>query len=124
MATEDPIPPPDSQAVDVDAFREQMREAGVEEVVPKILATFSGDLSNQENRLRSALASGDPESVASIAHGFKSASGSVHAYRLQAILHEMEIRARETGLEACAPFADRAFEEIERVRVQLDALEE
>lgn len=92
-------------------------------MVSRILSTFSNDLPNQEAALRSALEAGDAAAVASIAHGFKSASGSVHAHRLQALFAALESRVTKDGTDACEALASDVVEEIARVRGYLDGLD-
>jgi len=90
-----PAPPVPSQeaVVDLDAFRREMREAGVEEAVDAILDTFVQSAGERITALRSALASGEAEAIKHAAHAFKSAAGTIGAKRLATLLEQVETAA-------------------------------
>jgi CheY-like chemotaxis protein len=90
-----PLAPPPSAAsqnapVDLDAFRREMREAGVEEAVDAILDTFVQTADERIAALTVALASGEAEAIKRTAHAFKSSAGTIGAKRLAALLQEIE----------------------------------
>ena len=92
-ATTDTVaaPPP---PVDLAAFRGTMREAGAEEAVDGILATFAATLPQRLEALAEATRGSEAESIQHAAHAFKSAAATIGARRLAQLLEEMETSAR------------------------------
>src|SRR5438477_559488 len=92
-ATTDTVaaPPP---PVDLAAFRGTMREAGAEEAVDGILATFAATLPQRLEALAEATRGSEAESIQHAAHAFKSAAATIRARRLAQLLEEMETSAR------------------------------
>jgi two-component system sensor histidine kinase/response regulator len=85
-----PAPP-----IDLEGFRQTMREAGAEDAVPDILETFVQAAPARFDTLRAALAGGDATAIARAAHAFKSAAGAIGAHELAAVLGEIEAAAQE-----------------------------
>ena len=83
-------PPPPSPPVDVDAFRREMRAAGVEEAVDGILDTFLQSAAERIAALTVALAAGEATEIKHAAHAFKSSAGTIGAKGLAAVLQEVE----------------------------------
>ena len=85
----DRMPPP----VDLERFRETMREAGVEEIVDPILEVYLEEAQAIFAGLRAAVLAGDAEAVRTNAHSLKSSSGNIWAARLAELLNELETAA-------------------------------
>src|SRR5881296_3939560 len=88
-SADSPAPP-----VDLAAFRRTMQEAGAEEAVAGILATFANTLPQRLEALADATGGQDPEPIQRAAHAFKSAAATIGARRLAQLLEEMEASAR------------------------------
>src|SRR6058998_600658 len=80
--------------VDLAAFRRTMQEAGAEEAVAGILATFANTLPQRLEALADATGGQDPEPIQRAAHAFKSAAATIGARRLAQLLEGMEASAR------------------------------
>src|SRR5438128_12617579 len=74
--------------------RRTMQEAGAEEAVAGILATFANTLPQRLEALADATGGQDPEPIQRAAHAFKSAAATIGARRLAQLLEEMEASAR------------------------------
>ncbi len=71
-----------------------MREAGAEEAVDGILATFAATLPQRLEALAEATRGSEAEAIQRAAHAFKSAAATIGARRLAQLLEEMETSAR------------------------------
>jgi len=109
----------DLPAVDLEGFREQMREAGVEEIVPQIVIAFRTDLPRRAREIEEAVERGELERVLTSAHSLRSAAGSVHAHRLHALLRELEQAAADGAQDRMAPLGASIRGEIARVSEEL-----
>jgi PAS domain S-box-containing protein len=89
------VPSPSREPVDLEGFREVMREAGVEEVVDTTVDIYLDDAPAIFVGIESAVADGNVEAVRRGAHSLKSASGNIRAHRLYELLQEMEGLGRE-----------------------------
>jgi two-component system sensor histidine kinase/response regulator len=98
-ASPEPPAPGLEAPVDLDAFRREMRDAGVEEAVDAILDTFVQSAGERITALSAALAAGGAPDIQRAAHAFKSAAGTIGAKRLAELLQ---------GLEAAAEAGDVA----------------
>jgi HPt (histidine-containing phosphotransfer) domain-containing protein len=76
--------------VDLDAFREVMREAGIEEAVAPTLQVWVDEAPGKFARLQAAVSAGDPQAVASAAHALKSSCSHICATELVTALHALE----------------------------------
>ncbi len=85
--------------VDLDAFRAEMRAAGVESAVDGILEVFLTDAPSKLAQLESA-ATTDARAIERAAHAFKSSAGTIHALRLSELLRETEMDARNGSAPA------------------------
>ncbi|HKC41147.1 MAG TPA: response regulator [Gemmatimonadales bacterium] len=107
-----PAPAPSHDApVDLDAFRREMREAGVEEAVDAILDTFVQSAAERISALSAALASGDAQGIKRAAHAFKSSAGTIGAKRLAALLQQVEALAEEGDVAQARALAERFAKE-------------
>jgi len=81
--------------VDLDGFRRTMREAGAEEAVDGIVATFVSTLPQRLDALIAAASGDEPEPIQRAAHAFKSAAATLGARGLAALLEDIEAAARD-----------------------------
>jgi CheY-like chemotaxis protein/HPt (histidine-containing phosphotransfer) domain-containing protein len=101
--------------VDLDSFRETMREAGAEDAVESMLELFLDDAPDRIEALLEAAESGEAETIAKAAHAYKSASATIGATGLAATLNSIEHSAKEGDL-------DSAIGRIEQARTQHEAV--
>jgi two-component system sensor histidine kinase/response regulator len=110
-ATPPPPPTDHDPPVDLDTFRREMREAGVEEAVDAILDTFVQSADERIAALTAALASGEAEAIKRAAHAFKSSAGTIGAKRLAALLQELEATAEGGDVAQARALGARFAEE-------------
>jgi PAS domain S-box-containing protein len=84
----------DGAPVDLQGFRDTMKEAGVEEAVESMLKAFLQDAPRRTEQLEQAVAVKDVERISQAAHAFKSAAGTISARRLADLLGEVEAAGR------------------------------
>jgi len=97
---EDPASDPHvERAVDLEAFRELMRSAGIEEVVDSTVAIYMDEGPRLMQRITDAVESGDLQRASETAHNLKSSSANLRARRLAAVLQELEDAAAAHGPE-------------------------
>jgi len=115
VVTAGPPPEPLVQSqeapVDLDAFRREMRDAGVEEAVDAILDTFVQSAGERITALTAALATGEVQAIKRAAHAFKSAAGTIGAKRLAALLQELEAIAEAGDVAQARALGARFAEE-------------
>jgi CheY-like chemotaxis protein len=85
-------------AVDLEAVRRAMREAGAEEAVDGIIATFVATLPQRLDALAAAAQGEDPEPIHRAAHVVKSAAATLGAEGLAALLGDVEMAAQAGDL--------------------------
>jgi CheY-like chemotaxis protein len=85
---------PPTPAIDLEAFRRSMREAGAEEAVDAILELFAQTAPERVAALNAAMESGDAKAIANAAHAFKSPSSAIGALRLGGLLQEIELAGK------------------------------
>ncbi len=103
-------------AVDLDALRESMREAEIEDMIDIILETYRADALERIEALRSAVAAADTEAVRRAAHAYKSAAATIRADRLAELLQQLEHTAAEGVIEGQA-------ERLAGIEAEYDAVE-
>jgi HPt (histidine-containing phosphotransfer) domain-containing protein len=86
--------------VDVERFRAELREAGIEEMIGDLLDTFLQDAPARLATLEGAIRSGDPKTIQTAAHAFKSGAGTVRASALADMLSRAEAAGRTNHLES------------------------
>jgi HPt (histidine-containing phosphotransfer) domain-containing protein len=86
----DSVPTVPSSHVDIERFRGDLREAGVEEMTEPLLTTFVSDAATRFSAFEQAVASGDAKAMASAAHAFKSGAATIRATALAEQLAEAE----------------------------------
>ncbi len=109
-------------AVDVDAFREQMRLAGAESAVDQILDTFLDSTPQRVAAITRALASGNATDIERAAHALKSAAGTIGAKSLAALLQQIEAAGKAGDVAAARALQDRLEAESAAVIDQLTRL--
>jgi HPt (histidine-containing phosphotransfer) domain-containing protein len=87
-----------SPRVDVERFRADLREGGVEEMLTILLETFVQDCPGRLAALEQAVRDEDPKTIESAAHAFKSGAGTVRATVLADALRELEAAGRSGNL--------------------------
>ena len=109
----------DALPVNLDAFREAMREVGIEEAVDTTLATFRNEMPSRMSVLSKALEVDDVASIASAAHAMKSAAGAIHAEALAATMNSLEHAANEGDVSTAKGLALEAGTEFSEVMTYL-----
>jgi CheY-like chemotaxis protein len=102
-------------SVDLEGFRDTMREAGADNAVNSILTLFAVNTPARISALATAVAAGDGAEIAQAAHAFKSAAGGIHAHALARELEAIELAGK-------AGDVGRASEGVDRVRGMADAV--
>ncbi len=111
---------PAEPAVDVAAFRESMREAGIEFIVDQTIETFLREGPERMVALRAALDASDTRGVASAAHALKGSSGSLHAHRVAALFGDMEAAGKAGDLAGARALREAVEREWGAVVAQLE----
>ena len=106
--------------VDLEAFRDTMREAGAEAAVDGIVALFGAGARERLAAVRAALGTGDAGAIAKAAHAFRSAAGTVGAQRLAALLQEVEGAARDGAVERARGYLPRLTGEVQTILQYLE----
>jgi CheY-like chemotaxis protein len=113
-----PVPSRDAP-VDLEAFRREMREVGVEDAVDGILDVFVKGAEQRIAALTATLVAGGTPEIKRAAHAFKSSAGTIGANRLAAVLDEMETAAEAGNLALARALGDRFEEESAAVTAYL-----
>ncbi len=98
----------ESPPVDLESFRETMREAGAEDAVESMLELFLDDAPGRMEALQAAAAGGEVEEIARAAHAYKSAAATIGATELASILNTIEARAKMNEIEGAIGHIERA----------------
>jgi two-component system, sensor histidine kinase and response regulator len=99
--------PAQDAPVDLDAFRREMRAAGVEEAVDAILDTFVQSAEERIAALAAALVAGGPAEIERAAHAFKSSAGTIGAKRLAELLQQVEAAAEAGDIAQARALGER-----------------
>jgi HPt (histidine-containing phosphotransfer) domain-containing protein len=113
---------PPSPHVDVERFRAELSEAGVEEMLGTLLSTFVEDAPVRFAALDQAVQNGDAKAIQAAAHAFKSGAGTIHATVLAAALASAENSARGGHLEAITELLEQIRGEHHAVLRELQAI--
>jgi two-component system sensor histidine kinase/response regulator len=115
-ATPPPAPePPATAPVDLEGFRQTLREAGAEQALYSIVDTFVRQGPDRLAALATAAASGDGAEIAKAAHVFRGAAATIGARGLAELLERVENTARAGQVDA----AKHAFELVSPVAHQV-----
>lgn len=109
------------QRVDVERFRAELREAGVEEMIGDLLETFVQDAPVRFAALERAMQGGDSKEIETAAHAFKSGAGTIRATFLADILLEIEMAGRTGHLEMAGDLIEPMRSEYRAVMRELEA---
>ena len=121
MMESEPIAP-DSGTAQLDPARLSMLrdlDDGDGALLAAIAHEFSAEAQRQFERLREALAEGDPQAVEQAAHSIKGSSANLGATRLAEITGHLEALGRARALGGATSLLDDVEIELERVRVAL-----
>ena len=112
-----PPPAPSSTAapVDLEGFRQTLREAGAEHALYSIVDTFVRQGPDRLAALAAAAASGEAAEIAKAAHVFRGAAATIGARALAELLEQVENTARAGQVDA----AKAAFELVSPVAHQV-----
>ena len=113
--TVDAAPP----AVDVDGFREMMRDAGIEFIVDQTIDTYLKEAPGRMTGLLEALDQGDARAIATHAHALKGSSGSLQALRIAHLFGEMEAAGKAGDIGAATALRGPVEREWALVQAQL-----
>jgi HPt (histidine-containing phosphotransfer) domain-containing protein len=108
--------------VDVERFRAELSEAGVDEMLSPLLTTFLEDAPARFAALDTAVSSGDAKAIETAAHAFKSGAGTIHATALAGALASAEMAARVGQLETITGLIEQIRGEHVAVMLELQAL--
>ncbi|UCD25602.1 MAG: response regulator [Gemmatimonadota bacterium] len=107
--------------VNIQEFRDTLREAGVEDAVESMLDAFLHDAPGRMDDLESAISTEDAEQVFKAAHAFKSASATIGARRLADLLKEIEAAGRAADTTKYRALLDPVVREYQAVLDYLHA---
>jgi two-component system, sensor histidine kinase and response regulator len=91
---------PDALAIDLEGFRQTLRDAGAEEAVDTILDTFLEQVPERLATLSVAVLAGEADGIMRSAHALRGASATIGAAPLAELLEHMEHAAREGKVTA------------------------
>ena len=111
------IPP----RVDVERFRADLSEAGVEDMLDALLGTFAQDCPGRLAALEQAVLGGKANEIVSAAHALKSGAGTVRATFLADCLGKTETAARAGYLDSVSGLLDQIRSECQAVLRELTA---
>ena len=106
----------------VSAFRERMKEVGLDHVVDEAFRMFVRNAPKRIERLREALAGGDPAATEASAHALRSSSLNIWAMGLAGLLSRLESAAEATDLELAGGLLASVEDELDRVLAFLSAV--
>ncbi len=123
LAPDLPAAPPALDPVYLDRLH-RLQEVTGRAVVGEIVDGFLEEIPRRLARLREALAAGDAEALAFVAHSLKGSSAQLGALRLASLSHVLELEARSGSLEGAAALVDDVARELARVAPELKARSE
>jgi len=94
--------------VDLEGFRNTLREAGAEQALYSIIDTFVRQAPNRLAALAGAVASGTGAEIARAAHAFRGAAATIGARELAELLAHVETTARAGDIEQARDAFERA----------------
>ena len=110
---------PATGAVDLPAFRESMRDAGIEFIVDQTIDTYLREAPERMLALRASWDAADTRAIASHAHALKGSSGSLHALGISALFADLEAAGKRGDLAAALALRDPVEHEWSAVLAQL-----
>jgi PAS domain S-box-containing protein len=109
------------RSAELERFRAAMEEAGVGHAVDRTLRAYLEETPRQQAELTSACEGGDMETVRRLAHGMKSAAGSIYAHDLSKQMGELEAAARGGDVDRAAALLPSIRAAQERVLNDIEA---
>ncbi len=97
--------------VDVQGFRLELRDAGVEETLSELMEIFLQDAPRRLAALEEAVRAGDAPAIQRAAHAFKSAAGAIRATALAEALREIEATGRSGDVSDAVLLLERVKRE-------------
>jgi len=110
---------PEGPAIDMAAFRQDMREQDLEELVDELVEAFVGDAPARFEAVATAIQSAEADSIRTTAHAYKSAAATMRAVRLADLLRQTEAAARDGDVGRAAELLPQLQTEHEAVLAQL-----
>jgi len=110
---------PKDPAIDMEAFRLEMREQDLEELVDELVETFAADAPSRFDALEAAIQSAAADTIRTAAHAYKSAAATMRAVRLADLLQQTEAAARNGDVTRPAELLAKLRTEHEAVLAQL-----
>jgi HPt (histidine-containing phosphotransfer) domain-containing protein len=103
--------------------RRQLRDITLDddELMREVLTTLLDDTSKQVPLLDLAIRSQDPQKTMRLAHYCKGACANVGANAVAAVLRRLEQQAEHHSFEDCAASLGNLTQELERLRVEVEA---
>jgi HPt (histidine-containing phosphotransfer) domain-containing protein len=116
--------PPILDASRIEALRQLERASG-RALVAEVVGSFLERSPHRLAQLRAALAAGDRETAAFVAHSWKGSAAQIGAAALAEVCLQIEAQVKDgaSDLTALAPTVDEAERELARVSVALQAVE-
>src|SRR5438552_15893356 len=93
--------------VDLEGFRNTLREAGAEQALYSIIDTFVRQAPDRLAALAGAVASGTGDDIAKAAHVYRGAAATIGARELAGLLERVETTARAGEIEAARETFER-----------------
>jgi len=106
-------------AIDIAAFRQDMREQDLEELVDELVEAFVGDAPARFEAIATAILAAEADSIRTTAHAYKSAAATMQAVRLADLLQQTEAAARDGNVGRAAELLPQLKTEHEAVLAQL-----
>jgi HPt (histidine-containing phosphotransfer) domain-containing protein len=108
--------------VDIERFRADLREAGVEEMIGDLLETFIQDAPARFAAVEEAARSRDAKAIATAAHAFKSSATTIRASALGEMLYRAEVAGRANSIESLRELVEQIRTEHLAVLRELEAI--
>ena len=106
--------------IDLDTLLADLRDAGIEEMVPSLVLLFLRDGPDRVAAILAAMDAGDMDALGRAAHAMKSSAGALRATRLMSLLGAVEASAK-TGSAATRASITGIVDEYDAVRRYLDS---
>lgn len=112
-----------SRPVNLTEFRSMMRDAGIEGTADRILVVFLEDAPGRLADLEAAVARSHSADIRMAAHAFKSASATIRAEGLTALLHRVEKSAEAGEIDVVTGLLPNVRAEVDAVIAFLSPLQ-
>ena len=105
--------------VDIDGLRRELEANGLADLADELTEAFLKDAPSRFEALEKAIGAADAEGIRRAAHAYRSASATMHAMRLAALLSEVEAAARAGDCVGAGALLAQLKREHEQVLRQL-----